>query len=101
LKKQFINSLFIFLDVIFLVFFYCLIFKVRGSLEVSWLPNFNTNIFSSTSIFLIIILVTLLYEKIYFIRFDFWEETKLTLRALFLSFVIMLSILMLGKVSQE
>ena len=85
----------------FLVFFYCLIFEIRGSLEVSWLPDFNTNILSNSSIFFIIILATLLHEKIYFIRFDFWEETKLTLRALFLSFVIILSILMLGKVSQE
>ena len=101
MKKQFINSLFIFLDVLFLVFFYYLIFKIRGSLEASWLPDFNTNILSNSSMFFIIILATLLYEKIYFIRFDFWEETRLTLRALLLSFVIILSILMLGKVSQE
>lgn len=101
MKKQLINSLFIFLDAIFLVLFYCFIFKIRGSLDISWLPDFNSNILSNSSMFFIIILATLLYEKIYFIRFDFWEETKLTLKALFLSFVIILSILVLGKISQE
>jgi len=101
LKKQFTNSLFIILDLIFIGFFYFFIFQIRGNLDLSWLPNFNAGVLSNPSMFFIIIIATLLYEKIYFLRFDFWEETKLTLQALFLSFVIILSILMLGKISQD
>jgi len=101
LKKQFTNALFLLSDTIFIVLFYYVIVKMRSSFDFSLLPIFNEESFENPSMFFIIILTTLLYEKIYFVRFDFWEETKLTLRALFLSFVIILSILMLGKIAQE
>lgn len=101
MKKQFTNTLLIFLDFIFITVFYFFILKIRGSLDLSWLPNFNAGALSNPSMIFIIILATLFYEKIYLVRFDFWEETKLTLKALFLSLVIILSILMLGKISQD
>lgn len=52
-------------------------------------------------VFLIIITLMLIYEKIYIQRYDFWEETRLVFRALFLSFAIILSFLMLAKIGYE
>jgi len=101
MKKQFVNLLIFFFDFLFIVFFYFFITKIRGNLGTLGFSPFNSYSFDNSLLFIVIIMLTLLYEKIYILRFDFWEEAKLTFQALFLSFVIILSILMLGKINQE
>jgi undecaprenyl-phosphate galactose phosphotransferase len=44
-----------------------------------------------------VVVVTFVSEKIYKYRYDFWEETRLILRGLFISLVIVLSIFALTK----
>lgn len=71
------------------------------ALDGSWLPQFNMVETSSSFVLFFVIMATLFYEKIYQVRYDFWEETKLVLKALLFSFVIMLAVLALGRMSQE
>jgi len=101
LKKQFINITFFFFDFVFVVAFFFFIAKTRENLDILGLPAFKMDSLGDSLLFFLIIMVALFYEKIYIQRFDFWEETKLTLKALFLAFIIVLSILMLGKISIE
>jgi len=49
----------------------------------------------------IIVLLSLFQEKIYKNRYDFWEETRLILRALFIAFLFILAILALTKTIHE
>ena len=53
--------------------------------------------FTSNVIVYAIVIVTFFSEKIYKHRYDFWEETRLILRGLLISLVIVLSILALTK----
>lgn len=46
-------------------------------------------------------LVLFIYEKIYFIRYDFWSDTKSMLKGLLLSFVIAFTVITLTKMSNE
>ena len=51
--------------------------------------------------FYIIIPSIFFYEGIYSVRFDFWQETKLVLRSLLLSFVVMLAYLAVTHKTQN
>jgi lipopolysaccharide/colanic/teichoic acid biosynthesis glycosyltransferase len=48
-------------------------------------------------LFYLIVLVTFFNENIYKYRYDFWEETRHILKALVISFVILLAVLALSK----
>lgn len=97
-KNQFNTILYIsimlFLDVLILIF----------SLELS--ISYNTNKLNNIEIdkyywiFLIIILM-LFFEKIYFLRYDFWSETKRILKALIYSFTSVFVVITLAKTSHE
>lgn len=100
MKKQFVSTLFVFFDFLFIVLFYYFIAQIRSQDNFFDL-KFSIYPLHEFFLFFVIIILTLFYEKIYILRFDFWEETKLTIKALFLSFVIVLSILVLRKVSQD
>lgn len=101
MKKKIINSPFFFLDFIFIVLFYYFVEEIRSSFSVFGASSFSGHPLGSTFLFFTIIMFTFLYEEIYIQRFDFWEETRLIVKSLFLSFVIILSILMLEKVNQN
>jgi len=49
----------------------------------------------------IVVFLALFHEKIYIHRYDFWEETRIVLRALTLSFILVLAILALSKSVQD
>ncbi len=76
------------LDLVFLLFFYKIISKcIVSSVYLQNIPGGRKIVFG------IVILISLIYEKIYTIRYDFWEETKHILKSLFYSFLIVYAIL--------
>ena len=101
MKKYIVNFTLLFLDFAFVISFYFFVATIRESLGETVLASLNRVIFSNFLVFSSIVMATLYYEKIYTLRYDFWEETKLTIKALFLSFIIILAIIMLGKASHE
>jgi undecaprenyl-phosphate galactose phosphotransferase len=48
-----------------------------------------------------IILLILIFEKIYFVRYDFWSDTKKIYKALILSFVAIFTVISLSKMSND
>ena len=101
MKKRFVNTLFFLFDFLFIVVLYYAIAVLRGRFDLLGLPEFQFESFGDFYIIFAIIMISLLYEKIYILRFDFWEETRQIIKALFLSFMIILSIIMLGKAAEE
>jgi len=100
LKKQFVGIVFLLFDFLFIVLFYYVTMEIRSKIEILDV-RFTPYSLKDFSLFFVIIMLSLFYEKIYTIRFDFWEEAKLSIKALLLSFVIVLAILMLTKTNQE
>lgn len=49
----------------------------------------------------LLILIMFAYEKIYFIRYDFWSDTKKVLKGLILSFTTIFVVISLTKISSE
>ncbi len=65
------------------------------------LPQFQQYSMEKFLWVMLIIMIMLIYEKIYFQRFDFWSDSKRIIKALFFSFVAVLSFVALTKTSLE
>lgn len=70
---------------------------IRTNLLIEYFPKFNDT--ERYYWILIFILLIFIYEKIYFIRYDFWSDTKRVLKGLFLSFIAVLTVITLTKMS--
>lgn len=57
----------------------------------------NLDMYINNDFIYLIVIIVFFHEAIYKYRYDFWEETRLIIKGLFLSFVIVLSILALSK----
>lgn len=57
--------------------------------------------YSTKIIIYTLVIVTLFSEKVYKYRYDFWEETRLVIRGVFISLVLVFSILALTKTMDE
>ena len=90
MKRQIVAAIFFLLDLLFLVLVFILTSSV---LDYSAFQDFYSSI-----AFFTVIMLALVYEKIYYLRYDFWQETRVLLRSLILSFLIILAILTLSDV---
>lgn len=101
MKKYIVNIILFLCDSFVLLAIY---YAVRLFRQVVMIHNMPSLLLSRQEDFLfvyVLIGLILVYEKVYKYRFDFWEETKLVLKALILSFVIVLAFLMLNKINTE
>lgn len=100
MKNRLVSLLFFILDFVFIIYFYYFSLYIRAKVNLldTYFDPYPVKDFFT---YFIIIMFTLFFEKIYTLRYDFWEETKLILKALFFSFVIVMSILVFTKTSQE
>ena len=99
MKKYFTNSIFIIIDVLLLIGVFYLTLYLIIKLDIA-----NTSIFDKYSLksFLFVIIVAvavMFYEKIYTLRYDFWQETYRVIKSLFLTYFIVLSLFTLQKTS--
>ncbi len=85
--------------VVFLLLKITLYFRTNYFIE--YLPVFNDLNLEKYTWIILVISLALIYEKIYFVRYDFWGETKRVYKALFLSSVIILSIISLTKMNDD
>jgi len=101
MKKYFLNSIIIILDILLLMCIFYLTQYVRVELSVASIPVFN-ELSLQRFLFVIIITITIMfYEKIYTLRYDFWQETYKVMKSLFLAYFIALALLTLQKTSLE
>lgn len=86
-------------------------FILKLSLEISFffkttffkeeLPNLNQFEINKYFWILSLIIILLSFEKIYFTRYDFWTDTKKIFKVLFLSFIMVITIISITKISDE
>jgi len=95
MQRVFIKYIFIILDFLWLIALFFLTEAIREALsEVS---RYNPIEIKEFFFAFVVILLLFYYEKIYDFRFDFWQETLKIYKALFLSFLIIFSLLALSK----
>ncbi len=96
--KQFLNfSILILLDISILISIFYISTAVRDSLKIDDIPQYIEISISDFLFAILTIEILLISERIYSFRFDFWQETKKILKALLLSYLIVLTILALTK----
>lgn len=94
MTKKFVDILLILLDFLFISFVFFTFTKNKDLLN-------DINYLNSSLVIFFIIMLSLLYEKIHFLRYDFWEETRIIIRSLILSFFIIFFIFSLDKFSHH
>jgi len=101
MKKYLLNSIIIIIDTLLLIAVYYLTLYVRVSVSDSNIPIFDQFLLRNFEFVIFIVLALLYYEKIYTLRYDFWQETKKVLKSLFLAYFIVLALLTLLKTSLD
>lgn len=100
MKRYIVNTLLFVVDLIFMVAMYHGVVWLRESIALFHdLPLITRQ--EDFSLVFVLVSLILFYENIYKYRFDFWEETRRILKALFLSFMIVLAFLMLSRIDTQ
>lgn len=101
MRRYTLSFVLILIDIIVLIALFYLTLYVRTSLSDSSLPLFKTLQIQDFSFVIFVIFALLFYEKIYTLRYDFWQETRKIMKSLFYGYLIIMALLTLSKVSQE
>ncbi len=89
------------MDFLVLLFSLELAFFIRTNFFVDVLPTFLDADIQKYYWIVVIILFMFMFEKIYFIRHDFWGDTKRVFKGLFFSILAVFTVLTLTKVSDD
>jgi undecaprenyl-phosphate galactose phosphotransferase len=100
-KKYLANFLISISDLFVLILTFYITLFIRINISTDILPSLNKISLYDFSFVIMITFVMLYYEKIYKFRYDFWQDTLSVFRALFLSYIMVLAILSLAKISFE
>ena len=88
-------------DLLVLIFSFELVFYFKADILQGFIPEAVDNYKYKFYWIILITLVTLFFENIYFVRYDFWSETKRVFKALFISFVVVFFVIILSKISED
>lgn len=95
--SNYIGMILILSDVFLLNLSLKLSYFFRNTFFKDILPTFDEFEIDKYFWILLLIIILLSFEKIYFIRFDFWTDTKKIFKVLFLSFIMVLQLFQLQK----
>ena len=101
MKKYFLNFIVMIVDILLLIAVFYLTQYIRIALNAANIPVFNELSLQRFSFVIIITIAIMFYEKVYTLRYDFWQETYRVLKSLFLAYFIVLALLTLQKTSLE
>ena len=102
MKKSLLHSIVLgLIDVLLLVGVFYIAAYMRVNIDSSLAPLFGRFLFKDFSFVILIVFALMYYEKIYTLRYDFWQETYKVLRSLFLAYFIVLALLTLLKTSLD
>jgi len=101
MKKYLLNLFVIAIDILFLiVLLYICLYTTTDIVFAS--VSLMHHLFVKDFYFVIFIIIALLYhEKLYTLRYDFWQETKGVFKSLVFAYFIVLALLSLSKTSLE
>ncbi len=102
INKNIINFILLFLfDIIILILIFYITLFIRDNIYNNLIPPFIKIDFIDFSFAIVIALFLFFNEKIYSFRYDFWQESKKIIKSLFLTYLLVLTILALMKTNQE
>ena len=102
MNKYLLNSIVLMVvDLLLLVGIFYLAQYVRINIDYTVVPSFKRLLFKDFSFIIFIIFALTYYEKIYTLRYDFWQETHKLLSSLLLAYFIVLALLTLLKTSLD
>lgn len=88
-------------DILVMLFSLKIALYFRTNYLLEYLPIFGNFNIQKYYWILFIILLILMFEKIYFVRYDFWSDTKKIYKALIISFVAVFMVITLSKMHDE
>ena len=74
---------------------------LRSNILSNGMPEFSDSNISSYYWIIVVILFIFVLEKIYFIRYDFWADTKRVFKGLIFSFIAVFTVITLSKMSND
>jgi len=101
MNRYLLSTFFITIDIFLLAGIFYLTLLVRGNMQSLYFPTFNEFLLKDFLFVIFIIFALLYHEKIYTLRYDFWQETKIVLKSLILAYFIVLAFLTLLKTSLD
>lgn len=102
MKKHLLSSIIILVvDLLLLVGIFYLTLYIRMNINDLNIPPFNEFSLRDFSFVIFIVFALMYYEKIYTLRYDFWQETKKVLKSLVLAYFIVFALLTLLKTSLD
>ncbi len=102
INKNIVNFIFLFfIDIIILILLFYITLFIRYNIYSNTIPPFIKIEFINFSFAIVIALFLFFNEKIYSFRYDFWQESKKIIKSLFLTYLLVLTILALMKTNQE
>jgi len=101
MKKRLHSLTLIVLDIFFLIALFFLTSYLRGSVSSEDIPTFS-EVKLQHFLFIIVIIIMLLYmEKIYTLKYDFWQESYKVIKVFFIAYLLVLTILALSKANLD
>ncbi|MFA7083825.1 MAG: sugar transferase [Arcobacteraceae bacterium] len=97
----FYTAILIMMDAFVLFISYQIAYNIRKNIFIENFPIFTLSNIDKYYWIILIILIILIVEKIYFIRYDFWSDTKRVLKALTITFLTVFTVISLTKMSDE
>lgn len=88
-------------DLLVIVFSLKFTLYLRTNYLIEYLPIYSGLNFQKYYWIIFVLLLVLIFEKIYFVRYDFWSDTKRIYKSLILSFVAVFTVISLSKMSAD
>jgi len=102
MKKYLLSSvILVIIDILILVSLFYLTIYLRSNITIEGIPSFHKLKLIDFSFVIFVIMVFFNNEKIYLLRYDFWQETKKIFKSLVLAYFIVLAMLALAKLSLD
>ena len=101
MKRISLSFLLILIDITVLVVLFYLTKYIRADINDEVFPIFLELQLRDFYFVIFIASSLMFYEKIYTLRYDFWQETKKVMASLFYAYLVIMALLALTKVSQD
>lgn len=88
-------------DLLVIVFSLKFTLYLRTNYLIEYLPIYSGSNFQKYYWIIFVLLLVLIFEKIYFVRYDFWSDTKKIYKSLILSFIAIFTVIYLSQMSAD
>jgi len=101
MKKRLLSIIAILLDIFFLILLFYVTSSIRESFSAAGVPHFSEIELRHFSFVIVIIIMLLYMEKIYTLKYDFWQESYKVIKSFFIAYLLVLTILALSKANLD